>query len=439
MEAEAARMEEEHSSMQKQVEALNAELHQLTEDGKKQHAMNVNELKAAEKHAADMKTTLELERRRHEAEIAKSAGGLETGKMQVDKLKKTIEMVQKEYDKKCAELERSKQETKLQKEQADKVPPLEREVRKMKEMKETLAAREQEIEEFVKQKEKQQLLDMERLSKEAKDFEYRRDLEQRCKELEEKVNDLTEKARKDRMERKAADAKLAERERKAQELKDKMAQLNSEHEAANQDRQNMGDDMDSLQRLFDETVKSHRTEQEQLYLTIQVLQNRIHELENAPTEEVDNNKSFARFVELKDQNRSLKNEVKKLEKTKEEIAAGAQKKLKNVMQRKRMMSKGGMAGAVAGIMQEGGAMVPFDAVTNPADRPPVGPGPRQSGSFRNVAAMVEARNQPQPPYAEPTVSSPRIEKTLSMNQGNQVVAARRSRERSGSAGRRAAY
>ena len=72
----------------------------------------------------------------------------------------------------------------------------------------------------------------------------------------------------------------------------------------------MGDDMDSLQRLFDETVKSHREEQEQLYLTIQVLQNRIHELENAPTEEVDNDKSFARFVELKDQNRSLKNEVK---------------------------------------------------------------------------------------------------------------------------------
>ena len=40
-------------------------------------------LAEAEKHAADMKATLELERRRHEKEIAKSAGGLETGKMQV--------------------------------------------------------------------------------------------------------------------------------------------------------------------------------------------------------------------------------------------------------------------------------------------------------------------------------------------------------------------
>ena len=69
-----------------------------------------------------------------------------------------------------------------------------------------------------------------------------------------------------------------------------MALLNSEHDAANQDRANMGDDMDSLQRLFDETVRSHRHEQEQLYLTIQVLQNRIAELENKPTEEVDNNK-----------------------------------------------------------------------------------------------------------------------------------------------------
>ena len=150
-------------------------------------------------------------------------------------------------------------------------------------------------------------------------------------------------------------------------------------------------------------------------------------------------------MELKDQNRSLKNEVKKLAQTKEEVAAGAQKKLKNVMQRKRMMSKGGMVGAVAGMIHEG-AMVPVDSehgAIDPADRPPVGPGPgprgtRQSGSFRNVAAMVEARNQPQPPYAEPTVSSPRIEKTLSINHGN-AVATRRSRERSGSAGRRAAY
>ena len=37
---------------------------------------------------------------------------------------------------------------------------------------------------------------------------FRRDLEQRCKDLEEKVNELSERARKDRMERKAADAKV---------------------------------------------------------------------------------------------------------------------------------------------------------------------------------------------------------------------------------------
>ena len=40
-------------------------------------------------------------------------------------------MIQQGYDKKCAELEWSKQETKTQREQAEKVPPLEREVRKM--------------------------------------------------------------------------------------------------------------------------------------------------------------------------------------------------------------------------------------------------------------------------------------------------------------------
>ena len=40
-------------------------------------------------------------------------------------------MIQQGYDKKCAELEWSKQETKTQREQAEKVPPLEREVREM--------------------------------------------------------------------------------------------------------------------------------------------------------------------------------------------------------------------------------------------------------------------------------------------------------------------
>ena len=107
--------------------------------------------------------------------------------------------------------------------------------------------------------------------------------------------------------------------------------------------------------------------------------------------------------------------MKKLEKTKEEIAAGAQKKLKNVMQRKRMLSQSGMEGAMVAVDPQG---------IDPADRPPMGPGPRQSGSFRTVAAMVEARNQPKPPFAEPTMSSPRIEKTLSMNQGNPVVSRR---------------
>ena len=40
LEAEALRMEEEHKSMEKQVEALNAELHQLSEDGKQKDGMN---------------------------------------------------------------------------------------------------------------------------------------------------------------------------------------------------------------------------------------------------------------------------------------------------------------------------------------------------------------------------------------------------------------
>ena len=64
--------------------------------------------------------------------------------------------------KKCAELEASKEETKAQRALADRVAPLEREVRKVQNMKQALEEREVELDEFRRQQEAQQLKDLER-------------------------------------------------------------------------------------------------------------------------------------------------------------------------------------------------------------------------------------------------------------------------------------